>query len=906
MGRTASIKVFIRLKLFLLVTVLFGFILASVTEVRVVKAVNVNGCTDIKTAGPYILTQSLDNSAYLYCFNITSSNVLLDCQMNYIDGIRKASSIGVYVHGTSGSPLNNITIQNCRIIDWSDTCITSLYVNSGIIQDANISYSESIGIQLQDVNNLILNKINITKNEAYGIRAVRTAYTNISQVSSTENTNSGIYLVVSHHNIIQNSTFSRHTYYSTTSEGILLAGDASLSDYNQFLNNNISFNSAGIRASDTAINFSNFTSNTIYGNNVGIWFLARSGRSSMFFNNIINNTNNTFIETGYGNNWSIGGLYPGINILGGTFLGGNFWGNYTRGTSHLDRCSDVDWDGICDSANYTIDFNNFDLFPLAAHVTPNVSQGPVISPANPDDNSDLTCYFTVEDRDVGDTLWINVTWRRNSSIVVFNTTFIVTNGTNQSSVLTSANTTTSDTWNCSVTAWDRYNYGTTRSSIALISEGEAPPVYNEYSGNSQSTDLSTIGASNTEVPLVLADNSGAGTIEWILPVTINNSINFDSAVDIGSGYIYVDSVAYSSLNFSANLTINNLTLTNPVILKDGVVCTDCERISYNAITGTLKFNVTGFSNYSSNESSAKDLKINYSDITFYPAVPIEGENFTISAQIWNLGTEDINNTRAEFYADGEAGKILLDNISFSLALNDNITLNSSMIAQIGTNNYTVEVDPPLETLGVISESDENNNMANKSLRIISWHYITGNISGSIGLYGLDNTSIIDWAVTNTSGSKVLVTDMDSSIDFTKLYPMSRTTGGTLVYDDFSDADLLLLMENNSDSLNKSFFSDNQIIESKSFVLRGRTIENVPIVNNTELDNFQTGVLWDSTNDDDGGYDRIDKESIIFVSEGIFQTIGYYGLYDFEIMVPSNLKKYITSDSSNVVIYVELN
>ena len=58
----------------------------------------------------------------------------------------------------------------------------------------------------------------------------------------------------------------------------------------------------------------------------------------------------------------------GINIIGGSFLGGNFWAN-PDGTGFSQTCKDVNGDGICDKS-YILDANNIDYLPLAKDKIP--------------------------------------------------------------------------------------------------------------------------------------------------------------------------------------------------------------------------------------------------------------------------------------------------------------------------------------------------------------------------------------------------------------------------------------------------------------------------------------------------------------------------------------------------------
>jgi len=59
---------------------------------------------------------------------------------------------------------------------------------------------------------------------------------------------------------------------------------------------------------------------------------------------------------------------PDKNIVGGPYLGGNFWAN-PNGTGFSQTCNDIDMDGICDDP-YVIDENNIDYLPLSLKYMP--------------------------------------------------------------------------------------------------------------------------------------------------------------------------------------------------------------------------------------------------------------------------------------------------------------------------------------------------------------------------------------------------------------------------------------------------------------------------------------------------------------------------------------------------------
>jgi hypothetical protein len=87
-----------------------------------------------------------------------------------------------------------------------------------------------------------------------------------------------------------------------------------------------------------------------------------SSSSNTIYNNYFNNTNNSyFIGSIYGNNWNIT-KKAGTNIIGGAYLGGNFWSN-PNGSGFSQTCADTDRDGICDE-NYSLSDENIDHLPL--------------------------------------------------------------------------------------------------------------------------------------------------------------------------------------------------------------------------------------------------------------------------------------------------------------------------------------------------------------------------------------------------------------------------------------------------------------------------------------------------------------------------------------------------------------
>jgi hypothetical protein len=136
-------------------------------------------------------------------------------------------------------------------------------------------------------------------------------------------------------------------------------------------------------------------------------------------------------------------------------------------------------------------------------------------------------------------------------------------------------------------------------------------LYSEFasSDKGESTDFNTTSYEDLQNLSNIILEKIYGKIKFNDNINVTDDENFsdflvdlDANANISLNKIYLNSTALPNFNKPATLYLYGLSFTNPQILKDGTVCPDsiCTKESYSS--GTLKFNVTQFSTYSSQET----------------------------------------------------------------------------------------------------------------------------------------------------------------------------------------------------------------------------------------------------------------------------------------------------------------
>ena len=314
---------------------------------------DISSCTIISTPGTYTLTAGIYNSSATNCIEITASNVTLDGNGNVIDGVDTSGTHGVHVNNSSAR-LTNIVIRNLRLREWH-TGIYFQSVDYSTIENCTITYNQNSGIHLYNSSNNTVIDSHVYTNNFFGILLDAGSHHNTISGNSVGDQGQGIQVGTYHsradNTVIRNNSIGGNKY------GI----DVDSSDYLTIEDNTITYNWYGIYLAGTAdstINGNIITDNGYYDNPYAGIFLYYSSEN-LIYNNLLDNYRNV---DGYCQNWNIE-KQSGTNVVGGPYLGGNFWGDYHGwGSGPSYTCTDSDGDYICDSG-YSFD-GGVDHYPL--------------------------------------------------------------------------------------------------------------------------------------------------------------------------------------------------------------------------------------------------------------------------------------------------------------------------------------------------------------------------------------------------------------------------------------------------------------------------------------------------------------------------------------------------------------
>jgi PGF-pre-PGF domain-containing protein len=666
---------------------------------------------------------------YTSSYNMLTNNTALsnDCGMlldtsNYntlTNNTASGNNIGIFLSISSNNTLTNNTVSGnyfCIILNISNN--NTLTNNTASGNDYGISLDDSSnntltnntaennngdGIILDNSSNNILTNNTANLNDYSGIYLESSSNNTLTNNNANLNNYSGIYLESSNSNILTNNFVNSNNesgiYLESSNSTTLTNNTANLNYYdgielyssskNTLTNNTVYSNDEeGIGLYDSSEN--TLMNNIINSNNYSGIYLDFSS-DNIIYNNYISNTNNTFDN---GNNiWNVTKT-AGTNIIGGAYLGGNYWSDYAGTDTNSDGLGDTPYNS---SGNI---LNGGDYHPLVT--TENIN--PVVNTVTLDNPNPYT----------GDTILVTV--NATDNVEVTNVTADGVELTHQSgNIWNGTITAIVGTQYVNVSAKDAAgNIGWNNSTSYLATPDNTDPVVNTVTLNNTTpnTDdaiLVTVNATdNVEVTNVTADGveltHQSGNI-W------NGTI---TAIE-GTQYVNVsakDAAGNTGWNNSTSYIATTIDNTDPVI---NIATPTTSSVAY--------------------KSGGQQMYVNF---TYVEANP---KNYTI--QIQNA-TAIINATTATTTSSPVNVSFIMNATAADGYYNVNVTMwdnftNSNTATEVEA--VLIDSIPPTAPSNLIHTDDAPNGYDNDNSTDISW---TGSNDASPVIYCIyKNGTFID-------------------------------------------------------------------------------------------------------------------------------------------------------------------
>ncbi len=295
-----------------------------------------------------------------------------------------------------------------------------------------------------------------------------------------------------------------------------------------------------------------------------------------------------------------------------------------------------------------------------------------------------------------------------------------------------------------------------------------------------------------------------------------------------------------------------------------------------------------------------DFFVSDTNLSYSPMNPVEGNIITVFAVVSNIGDENATNVIVQFYENTtEAANQIGSDIILNLSASESSIINVTWVARAGVNTLIVQMDPPLETSGTYLEINESNNNASLIMLVPLWHVFYGNVSGGIKLSDGQNFYKYSWSVDKPTN--IFAIETGTEVDWSNLQALGRTVTNSTAENDFFEADLALGTAGAYSSINDTFTANNAPRSTTNFTVYNLVINDVPYINSTNSSNFLTGIFWDTA---DGNTEYNGSQDLVFGAKVNRQAQGKYGVYDYEINVPTHLNEYKLG-AGTISIYAEL-
>jgi len=268
-------------------------------------------------------TICVKDGTYRENVNVNTANLTIKSENGTANCIVNAMNPSDHVFNITADWVNitGFTVENATAVGKA-----GIYLGSGV-NDCNVSGNNAT-------------------NNCYGIYLFAgSSYNTLTNNNASNNTYYGIRLYSSSNNTLSNNTCSNNAQY-----GICLEH----SSHSTVSNNTANSNHLGIclnSSSNSNMLINNTASNNTWGIDVG------GSSNNTIYNNYFNNMNNAYDD---GTNiWNTTNS-TGPNIIGGPYMGGNYWADYTG--------NDTNEDGLGDTPYNITGGSNKDFLPLVTYI----------------------------------------------------------------------------------------------------------------------------------------------------------------------------------------------------------------------------------------------------------------------------------------------------------------------------------------------------------------------------------------------------------------------------------------------------------------------------------------------------------------------------------------------------------
>jgi hypothetical protein len=273
-----------------------------------------------------------------------------------------------------------------------------------------------------------------------------------------------------------------------------------------------------------------------------------------------------------------------------------------------------------------------------------------------------------------------------------------------------------------------------------------------------------------------------GEIEFTQRVT-GSGANMADLVVLRQNYAFVNSHAQPGLNRSAIITLNNLSYSHPLVLRDGQPCQSCQIISNS--DGKIRFSVPHFSAYSIGDNSMLEIfdDTDYIEsngpVNFYAnytnrtsGEPIIGADCTIAFTDGTY-TMSYNSTMGLYTYFRNLGQgmhtytVSCSALLFSSLNATDYTAIAVFSAPKGANVTILGSERASISVSPDDSNAEAGNVSAVNLFAISisrsWQGFYGNVTGDIILEGASGSNFYNWNIASPQGQ--VYAARSASIDF---------------------------------------------------------------------------------------------------------------------------------------------